>query len=254
MRSLFYAAPAGALALALATTPALAQDNGTTWTGGYLGVVAGGAWGNTKARARVSGGTGAEVIPPADADLLGTTQLNDKTHAGFTGGVEGGYNFQAGPWVFGVEGDWTSLDVKNTSQRILQSSALTSPPVVFSLNQKVRTDWMVSLRPRIGYASGPWMAYITTGLAWSKLKYSAAFSDTRSPADALTAAADTTKTGWAIGAGGAYRLGPRWSVKGEWLRADFGHIGSTQVGEFVTLTPRDSVKTNMFRLGADYHF
>jgi outer membrane immunogenic protein len=245
------AAPAAAL---LVAGPAAAQDNTNPWTGFYVGGVVGGAWGNTRARATVTTGNGTVVIPPADAVALGRVTSNDKTTAGFVGGVEGGYNYQMGNWLFGAEVDWTSLDLKNSNTKTLQSLALINPPITYTLNQQVKTDWMVTLRPRVGYVFGPWLVYGTAGLAWSELKYRADLTDTRSAADALTASAQSTKTGFAAGLGGAYAFTPHVSLKGEWLYADFGHIGSAVTNSFATISPRDSVKTNMFRLGLDYKF
>jgi outer membrane immunogenic protein len=252
MRLLCLAAASTFLTALAAGPPALAQDEGNYWNGFYLGAVAGGAWGNTKARATITAGNGAVVIPPADARLLSTTEAHNDTHAGFTGGVEGGYNYMMGPWLFGLEADWTSLDLKNTSDRSLVSNV--NPATTFRLDQNIKSNWMVSLRPRVGYATGPWLVYATMGVGWSELKYSAEFSDNRAVTDAITASSSSTKTGWVAGLGGGYALTPRWSLKGEWLYADFGHVGSAQVGQFVSVTPRDSVKTNMFRFGADYRF
>lgn len=252
MRLSYLTAAATFLTTLAVGAPAMAQDAGSSWGGAYVGAVAGGAWGDTKARATVTAGNGAVVIPPADARLLSTTEAHNDTHAGFTGGVEGGYNYMMGPWLFGLEADWSSLDLKNTSERSLVSTV--NPANTFTLNQKIRTDWMVTLRPRIGYAMGPWLVYATTGLAWSQLKYSAQFFDNRSAADAITTSTSSTKTGWVAGLGGGYALTPQWSLKGEWLYADFGHVGSAQVGSFVSVSPRESVKTNMFRFGADYRF
>jgi outer membrane immunogenic protein len=242
------------LAVAGFGAPALAQETATPWNGFYIGGVVGGAWGHTKARANVTTGNGAVVIPPSDAALLGTATSNDKTKAGFTGGVEGGYNYQMGNWLIGAEVDWTTLDLKNTNNKTLVSSLLINPPVTYTLDQRVRTDWMVTLRPRIGYVFGPWLVYGTAGLAWSELKYNATFSDTRSPADTLNASSKSTKTGFAGGLGGAYAFSPHLSLKGEWIYADFGHIGSTTVNNFISVTPRDSVQTHMFRFGLDYTF
>jgi outer membrane immunogenic protein len=230
---------------------ARAQESPNPWTGFYIGGIVGGAWGHTKPEATVTTGNGTVVIPSADAAALGKVTSNDNTHAGFTGGVEGGYNYQMGNWLFGVEGDWTSLDLKNTNDKTLQSSL---GPTTFGLNQSVKTDWMVTLRPRVGYVMGPWMVFATTGLAWSELKYKADFFDDRSPADALSASASSTKTGWTAGLGGAYAFSPKLSLKGEWLYADFGHIGSAETNNFVSITPRDSVQTHMFRVGLDYKF
>jgi outer membrane immunogenic protein len=247
-------AAAAPLALAglSAAGPAAAQDNTNPWTGFYLGGIVGGAWANTKAEATLTTGNGTVIIPPADAAAFGKVTANDQTEGGFTGGVEGGYDYQMGNWLFGVEGDWTSLDLKTTSHKTLES--LVNPGTSYVLNQKIKTDWMVTLRPRVGYTMGPWLVFATAGLGFSELKYSANFFDNVSSADTLTADTKSTKTGWAAGLGGAYAFAPNLSLKGEWLYTDFGHVGTAETNSFVSITPSDSVKAHMFRVGLDYRF
>lgn len=247
-------AGASCLVAATAGTASAQTTDQPNWTGFYLGGIVGGAWGQTKAHATITTGNGTVVIPPADAALISRTSENDESKGGFTGGLEGGYNYQMGNWVFGGEVDWTTLDLKTTSHQTAQSGLLISPPITYTLDQKISTNWMVTLRPRVGYAFGPWLVYGTTGLAFSELKYNATLADNRSAADALTASSKSTKTGWVAGLGGAYAFTPNLSFKGEWLYADFGHVGSAQVNSFASVTPRDSVSTHMFRFGVDYKF
>ena len=67
-----------------------------SWTGWYVGVHVGGAWG-TK-----------EWSDPITFDGFATTTspdatLNNYGVNGFLGGLQIGYNYQSGPWVWGVE-------------------------------------------------------------------------------------------------------------------------------------------------------
>lgn len=57
------------------------------------------------------------------ANSSGSSQANQ-----FLGGVLGGYNWQTGPWVFGVEGDWSSIaNARNPDQiTTLEASYLAS--------------------------------------------------------------------------------------------------------------------------------
>jgi outer membrane immunogenic protein len=255
-RTLCAAAAAAPFAFAFlsAAGAAQAQASPNPWSGWYVGGLVGGAWGNTKVHSTVSTGNGVVVISPTDAAALAKVTSNDETKTGFTGGVEGGYNYLMGPWLFGIEADWTSLDLKNSNAKTLQSPLLLSPPVTYSLDQQLTTNWMVSLRPRVGYTAGPWMVFGTVGPAWSELKYRANFSDTRDPGDALSASTSSTKTGWAAGLGAGYALSNNLSLKGEWLHSDFGHVGTAETNSFVSITPDDSVRANMFRVGLDYRF
>src|ERR1700756_96758 len=65
----------------------------------------------------------------------GTVSNNVTKPSGLSGGVEGGYNFQSGSWVFGVEGD---LELTGAND--------TFAPWKFS------NPWFGTVRGRVGYA------------------------------------------------------------------------------------------------------
>jgi hypothetical protein len=44
------------------------------------------------------------------------------------------------------------------------------------------------------------------------------------------------------------------SLCGEWLYADFGHVGTATTNTFASVRPNDRVKANVVRVGADYRF
>jgi len=262
------AATAGFVAITTAAPPAAAQDtSGTPYNGWYVGGNIGGAWGDNDLRLTASQPTTPVVappivIPPADVALINAGS-NNSNKTGFTGGIEGGYNWLAGNWLFGLETEFVALDVNEGQSNSFQSTTLTvnplvagSAPVTYTANQRAKTNWMWTLRPRIGYVSGPWLFFASAGLAIADIKVSLDFSDNRTPPDTIRNDSSSTKTGWAGGLGAAYAMGPDWSVKGEWLYADFGSISTsaTTSSGFATLTSEGKVRTNIFRFGVDYHF
>jgi outer membrane immunogenic protein len=158
--------------------------------------------------------------------------------------------------LFGLETDYGFFDIGQSKTLSFTSGLLINPPITETLSQKISTDWLWTLRPRIGYVSGPWMVYLTGGLAVSKIKYRVSFSDTRIPPDSVSQSFGDTKTGWTAGVGGAMALNPQWSVKAEYLYTDLGNIrGSlaTPTG-FVNLTSQVDITANIFRAGVDFRF
>jgi len=245
-----FAAALAACAAAVAT-PAAAQE-GARWGGFYVGANAGGSWGDQKVSASVEPGNGTAGISAIDAAALSQASADKSNKGAFTGGVQVGYNYMVGPWLLGLEADWDWLDLNTSSTKSAPSALLINPPIVYSLNQQVTTDWMVTLRPRIGYAFDSWLIYGTGGFAWSELKYRADLSDNRG--DRGVVDTSTTKTGWVAGLGAGYALTSQWSLRGEWLYADFGHVGTATTNTFASVRPNDSVKANVVRVGADYRF
>jgi outer membrane immunogenic protein len=259
-------ATAGFAAITAAAAPAMAQDSGgTPYNGWYIGGNLGGTWGDNSLHLTASQPptpTNPIVIPPADVSLINAGS-NNSNKTGFTGGIEGGYNWLAGNWLFGIETEFSALDINENQSNSYQSTALTvnplvagSAPVVYTANQRAKTNWMWTLRPRLGYVSGPWLFFASAGLATADIKVTMDFSDNRTPPDSIHNDSSSTKTGWAGGLGVAYAAGPQWSLKGEWLYTDFGKISTsatTSTG-FATLTSQANVRANLFRVGVDYRF
>jgi outer membrane immunogenic protein len=248
------------LLLPLAAAPARAQDQ-SSWGGFYVGANAGGSWGDVKLSSQVATGTGPVVIPPADLALINGVNNSGSNKTGFTGGVEGGYNYVMDDWLFGLEGEWVAMSVNNRSTNSVTSSITQPiipppPPVTYTSNQRADTDWMVDIRPRIGYVSGPWLFFASAGIAFADVKASQQLTATTTPVELLQTENSATKTGWIAGLGAGYAISPQWSIKGEWLYADFGTTRTTAVSPdgFASLTSSASVRTNILRVGADFRF
>ena len=259
------AAVAGA-SLAIAQ-PTSASDN--LWTGPYIGANIGGTWGNTSLRASAAPGSGPIVIPPGDvAEIVGTPFTTNSSTAGFAIGGELGYNHQFGGshFVLGIETDGGAFDVRQSRNHLFTSTVAINPLIAsptfptFTISQSVKTDWMWTLRPRIGYAWGPWLGYITGGLGVTDARVSIGYSDNRDPPNLASFTHSSTRTGGVIGLGGAWMFAPGWSGKLEWLYSDFGTVsGSVPVvgpngNNFAVITSSGNVRANVLRVGVDYHF
>ena len=170
--------------------------------------------------------------------------------------MQGGYNYQTGNWVFGLETDVGWMDIGQSRSKTYQSPVLISPPVTLTVRQEVSTDWVWTLRPRIGYASGPYMIYGTAGLAASRISVDASFADSRLPPNAGNFSESDSKFGWTAGIGGAYAFNENWSVRGEWLYTDFGTVRNTWVtpNGYAAFTTEADTRANLLRVGVDYKF
>jgi outer membrane immunogenic protein len=248
-----------AFALLSAAGAAAAQENPTPWSGFYVGAALGGAWNNSSLHAQVAPGPGPVTISPTDAATINANVENRSRSGsgGFTGGIEGGYNYESGPWLFGLETDFGAFRISDSATRTVQSRLLISPPRSFTVGAEVKTNWLWTLRPRVGYVSGPWLIYGTAGLAMSSIKATANYTDTRiAPTVFTSATRSKTATGWTAGLGGAYALNPEWSVKGEWLYVKLGSVSgsATTPDGFATVSGDATASGNLFRVGLDYRF
>jgi outer membrane immunogenic protein len=202
---------AAAAVLGLATASASAADMGPgpyysapayapatirsySWMGPYLGINVGHQW--------------------------GTVTNNPTKPSGFTGGIQGGYNWQTGQFVFGGETD-------------LQMSAAddTFAPWKFS------NPWFGTTRGRAGVALNNILIYGTGGIAYGGLRAeNAGVTEAR------------TLYGWAAGIGLEVGLTPNWSAKAEYLYVDLNDRGYNLTGT------QNGFESNLLRFGVNYRF
>jgi opacity protein-like surface antigen len=146
------------------------------------------------------------VVPSAPSlaqnrDLVGASS---GSATGMVDGVQGGYDWQRGPAVFGLTADFstTSLDGSAiggfTCTRFRCSDFA---PLIASTSSSV--DWYGTVRGRAGWANGPILVYATGGLAYGKVDLAGSFS-----ASGLFSGAQASaeKIGWVLGGGVEYRL------------------------------------------------
>jgi outer membrane immunogenic protein len=247
---------------ALAQAAAPNTSDATTWTGFYAGVNAGGAIGSSNAQtATVYTSTG--YFQPTSVPVVNTTGNQNFNPVGGSGGAQFGYNWQIAPhWILGAEADFGALEASASASGTTVYPCCS--PTYFTITQTVSTDWMATVRPRIGYTTGKrGLLFISGGAAETLLHYLSHFTDDNSAANEL-ANASVLKTGWIAGAGWEYALNKRWSARAEYLYADFGSVSN--VGSVFTygapstpvpatvFTHTATLTSNIFRIAADYRF
>jgi outer membrane immunogenic protein len=111
-----------------------------SWTGFYIGVNGGGAFGNSS------------------YNFAGLTSTGFDTSGGLVGGTIG-FNYQMGPVVWGVEGDgdWSGV-----------SGSAVCLGGLFTCQTK--NDWLATARGRLGYAFDRVLPYVTGGAAFGDIK------------------------------------------------------------------------------------
>jgi outer membrane immunogenic protein len=167
------------------------------WTGPYIGLSGGYAWGGSNS---------------ADGGLVGGTL---------------GYNFQGGPWVYGLEGD-------------LSYSGIQGSGACGATTCETKNHWLGTARGRLGYAMGATgniLPYITGGLA---------FGDIENSVTGVGTVSDT-KAGWTLGGGVEAQIAGPWTAKVEYLYVDLGN-GPSLAGQ------DSSLHTNIVRAGLNYRF
>jgi outer membrane immunogenic protein len=171
-----------------------------SWTGCYVGIEGGGAWG--RSRHDNTGGGGI---------LFGSFTPRFDISGGLAG-VEYGCNQQFGNfWVFGLEGDWSWANKKGSSAETGVAGVILGHQ---AWTDETRERWISTSRARVGWAWNRAWLYVTGGLA-------AASIDARVTIPAGPFAGTFTDRkilyGWTVGAGLEYAFWNNWSIKAEYL-------------------------------------
>jgi outer membrane immunogenic protein len=200
-----------------------------TWTGCYVGGNVGGGWASKSANDVAGAVTGV-----AGADL-GT-----HTASGVIGGGQVGCDYQAGIWVFGVQGmfDASGMQGSNT-----QPSGL--------LVNNTNIPWLATATGRIGVTAAPAvLVYAKGGGTWVRDNFSLTAAGT------TVATANNTPSGWTAGGGVEWAFAGNWTAFAEYNYLDFGTPG-------VNFTPSPGGATfpinikqniNSFMVGINYRF
>jgi outer membrane immunogenic protein len=242
----------GAALPALLASPAIAADMPVkappapppaaySWTGFYVGLNAGGTWArsdaSTTANCNVPGSPPAyfcdSTSGAANAAAVSAAGSGTITASGFTGGIQAGYNWQGPNLIYGFETDFGAFHLRGSRQGtgtypVTLVAVTAGAP--FAVNSSFSTDWLYTLRGRVGVPVSPnLMAYATGGLAVTRLGVSNSFSDNVFFPSGGTESANgnETKAGWVIGGGLEWALANNWSVKAEYLYFDFGKVTVT---------------------------
>ena len=199
-----------------------------SWTGFYAGFHAG--WGQTSSDPGVASLSTTGYVSPVFA-----TNLDLKGNGPLFGG-QLGFNWQVNPrWVIGIEGDITGTGLKSSATGTPNCMAAFCGVIVPvpGASQQMERDfnWLASIRGRLGYSWETSMVYVTGGAAWANINYKANSADATwvcnsgaggAAGCSYPAAFDSTKVGWALGAGYETMITANWSFRAEYLFYRFG--------------------------------
>jgi outer membrane immunogenic protein len=157
---------------------------------------------------------------PAAAGLAGTGSANS---TGFAGGGQVGCNLQSGAFVYGLEGD---VDYFHGASRFSNGTNTLSDGTPFTINQSATSNYIATIRPRIGIAADRNLAYLTGGVAFTSVSYAQTYVDGPSGGTIPTpgtggAIASKALVGWAAGAGWEHAFTDHATFRLEYIYASF---------------------------------
>jgi outer membrane immunogenic protein len=204
------------------------------WTGFYLGANVGVSAGVTPI---TQTSTFVGALPPPGVN-------NQSTHNlfGAIGGGQLGYNRQFGRFVVGIEGDMQASGQRSDPSCLTfcDFNFATPAAVQFDTVQQ-RIPWFATVRPRVGYASGPVLFYVTGGIAVANIRTSYSTTELAT----FSGQASDTRAGAVVGAGIEAALLGNWTAKIEYLYLDFGNVTTrSSIRRWGSLAPWPCVRTS----------
>lgn len=194
-----------------------------SWTGSYVGVSGGGAWGNAVVR----------------NDVTGADQTPRFNQSGGIVGITAGFNIQNGSLLLGYEGDISATNKKG--------SAFDFPPNA-AFNTEVKERWLSTFRGRVGYAQGNWLLYATGGAALANIETNIF------PPAAGQISEQQWHWGWTAGGGVEVKLNQDWSAKLEYLYVGLQNKSYFNPAPTLALPSNQRVSPNdqIVRVGVNY--
>lgn len=198
-----------------------------SWTGFYLGLDVGGAWGH-------------DNVSPTVADGGTFPRSNHLSLDGAVGGGTLGYNYQFGNFVVGVEGDVGAMEVAKSL-----ADPLGGTEIDF-LRNGVYGDatgrlGFLAFSNLLVYGKGGWAAY-------------GGKADTTTALTGFTVGNSGTFTGWTAGGGVEYKLDSHWSAKAEYMYYDFGSETATLTSAAGVFGYTNTLRLNTVKFGLNYLF
>ena len=247
-------------AAATDSLPVSVYQLGRNWSGPYIGFNAGGVWGSFQPRSVTDAGGGFTEEQAMAFNTVGSLQSINPS--GYSAGITGGHNWQFGHALFGIETDIQGMHFSGATNWI--GALPDTDKNFFNINSYARTNWLITLRPRIGLTINNILLYGTAGIATTTVS-----SDSNviahkglGPSDTSLASIgsiNSSKLGYALGGGVEYALSNSMSVKAEYLYTQFTSTYTTAaVNSLLASYPAQqfshsiNMNSNLARLGVNY--
>jgi outer membrane immunogenic protein len=189
------------------------------WTGCYLGVHAGGG-------------------------IIGTSFANGTESTDGGGGAlaggQAGCNYQAGQFVFGLEGEGAWSGITDRFREVGTGG--------FLFTETGRNRWDADLALRVGFAVDRTLVYGKAGAAFGNFE----FAQFEAPSD--SSHGQSTLNGLLLGAGVEYAFASNWTAKLEYNVIDFVAKDISFTGSNGPFIESESAKKQIVKVGVNYRF
>jgi outer membrane immunogenic protein len=208
-----------------------------TWTGCYIGIAGGWAWGESKHKEQFVSSTTATPVTVTTATIA-----SFDLDGGLIGGTAGCNLQSSGGFVLGVETDLSWMDKTGRGADIAANGY--NP----AFTSRTREDWLDTTRLRLGWAFGHVLVYGTGGAAFANVEASASGPGVPSFSQ------EKWRIGLVYGGGVEWAVAPNWTTKLEYLHIDFENqqYFTPPPAGFVNRSGGVTLTDDIVRIGLNY--
>jgi outer membrane immunogenic protein len=202
------------------------------WSGFYVGADIGTAWASYNTDDRF------------DASFSSSYQAY-----GVLAGVHGGWNYQTGPLVFGVEANLDYSTARGSAAVVNEIGENAGG----SANLASNVNWIATFVGRGGITSGPVLYYLLGGIALNNTGHTAEVTPSIVNGGFAEQTIRTSRSGYVLGAGAEFAVWQNFSAKLEYNYMDFGRISMSAPaveGEPFYIDQQ----VHVLKLGLSYYF
>ena len=198
-----------------------------TWAGGYIG------WQGSAGDAFGDFGFGSGMIGRRSVPEFRTGDATGRNDAGrdattALGGLFGGYAWQIGPFVYGLEADVDASNLKRPVSSTTPGTGFEGLDPAFPVT-RTKADVFGTARARVGYAFERYLVYASFGLAGAQVRFLTNFPD---PGTTSAPALRRGRAflGFSLGAGIEYAITENLALGLEYRYLDLGRSGRLDLG------------------------
>lgn len=238
--------------------PAPTQGVTVNWSGFYVGVHGGWAYGDWSGTPTWDQGYGPYSYPNGDSLFPSQEIEGDNWLAGLTVGA----NKQIDRIVLGIEADVSWGDFGGDGTFATRSAMAGKGGTEWDVEQELEN--LGTIRGRLGYDFGKIMVYGTGGVAFAQTSANTSAYDIASDGSRTvhmsSASVDENHIGWVAGIGAEWAFANNWSLKAEWLHIDLGEADYRFKGASTGGVPHTSdnfnsaLEMDIIRAGLNYRF
>ncbi|MDP4022776.1 carbohydrate porin [Methylobacterium sp. NEAU 140] len=211
----------------------------TDWSGGYVGLEgsASGSYGAYTFGPTTVGGRPIASFKSGDSTGRSDQGRNATTEVG---GGFAGWNWQSGPWVYGVEANLDAANLKRPVPSTVPGFGYETVDPAFNII-RAKTDVYGSLRARLGYSFDSYLVYGAFGLTGANARFLADYpeldADGQRTGGLSRTRRDQSYLGFTLGAGIQYAISDSLALGIDYRYVDLGSSRTFALGSVPDLGP-----------------